>query len=188
MTFSGVVLAGGASRRMGRDKALVEVGGRPMVLAAVDALAAAGAAEVLVVGGDGAALTALGLVVVADEHPGDGPLGGLVTALGRVACELVALLSCDLLAPSPDAVRAVVRALDQEPEAMWAAPLADGRQQFLHGAYRTQARGHWATAFAAGERSLRRPAEALPGILVTGVDPAALADADEPGDLPHEDG
>lgn len=188
MTFSGVVLAGGASRRMGRDKALLEVGGRPLVLAAVDALAAAGATEVFVVGGDAPALTALGLVVVADDHPGEGPLGGLVTALGVVGCDRLVLLSCDLLAPSPDAVRAVVGALDDVPGAMWAAPVTEGRRQFLHGAYRAQARGHWAAAFAAGERSLRRPAEELPGILVTEVDPAALADADEPGDLPLGDG
>lgn len=188
MRFSGVVLAGGASRRMGRDKALLEVGGRPMVLAAVEALNGAGAAEVVVVGGDGPSLRALGLTVVADEHPGEGPLGGLVTALGVVACEVVALLSCDLLAPSADAVRAVVTALGGDPAAMWAVPLTAGRRQFLHGAYRTEATAHWTAAFAAGERSLRRPAEGLPGILVAGVDPAALADADEPGDLPHGDG
>lgn len=173
---------------MGRDKALLEVGGRALVLSAADALVAAGAAEVLVVGGDTASLAALGLVVVADDHPGEGPLGGLVTAFGVVDRELLLLLSCDLLAPSPDAVRAVVDALGDDPAAMWAAPVADGRRQFLHGAYRTEASGHWAAAFAAGERSLRRPAEGLPGILVTGVDPAALADADEPGDLPLGDG
>ena len=182
------MLAGGASRRMGRDKALLEVGGRPLVLRAVDALGAARAAEVLVVGGDGPALAGLGLAVVADEHPGAGPLGALVTALHAARHEVVVLLSCDLLAPAPAAVRAVVDALEAAPEALWAAPESDGRRQLLHAAYRRAGVDHWAAAFAAGERSLRRPAGAVPGVAVAGLDPAALADADSPEDLPAADG
>lgn len=173
---------------MGRDKALVEVRGRPLVRHAVDALVAAGAAEVLVVGGDAPALTAFGLDVVADDHPGEGPLGGLLTAFGAAHHDVVVLLSCDLLAPSPDAVRAVVAALAAHPDAQWAAPRSDGRPQLLHAAYRRAGEDHWAAAFAAGERSLRRPAGGVVGVDVPGLDPAVLADADAPEDLPATDG
>ena len=48
--FAGVVLAGGASRRMGADKAFTEVDGRPMVMVAVDALVEGGALAVQVIG------------------------------------------------------------------------------------------------------------------------------------------
>ena len=173
---------------MGRDKAFLEVGGRPLVQLAADALVAAGAAEVLVVGGDAPGLAALGLLVLPDEHPGEGPLGGLVTALGAAHHDVVVLLSCDLLAPSGEAVRAVIDALVAAPDAAWAAPVADGRRQLLHAAYRRAAASHWVAAFATGERSLQRPADGLPGVLVEGLDPAGLADADEPGDLPAPDG
>jgi molybdopterin-guanine dinucleotide biosynthesis protein A len=78
----GAVLTGGASRRMGRDKALVEVHGRALVAVAADALRAAGAEVVLTIGGDADALVAAapGTRPVADLHPAEGPLGGLLTA------------------------------------------------------------------------------------------------------------
>ena len=78
--FDGAVLAGGASPRMGRDKALIEIDGVAMVTIAVEALRAAGAADVWVVGGDRGAIEALGHRWVPDLHPGEGPLGGVITA------------------------------------------------------------------------------------------------------------
>ena len=79
---AGAVLAGGASSRMGADKAFIAVGGVPMVLRAVTALRAAGADPVAVVGGDGPRLQGLGLSYISDRYPGEGPLGGIITALG----------------------------------------------------------------------------------------------------------
>ncbi len=78
----GAVLAG-ASRRMGPgiDKALVEVGGVAMARRVADALRAGGAEPVVAVGGDRSALGRIGLDGVDDRHPGEGPLGGVCTAL-----------------------------------------------------------------------------------------------------------
>lgn len=77
----GVVLAGGASRRMGADKALIEINGMAMAARATLALQSAGLDEVIVVGGDADRLSDLGLTVVPDLYPGRGPLGGIITAL-----------------------------------------------------------------------------------------------------------
>ena len=60
--------------------------------------------------------------------------------------------------------------------------------QPLHAAYRRVSLDHWATAFAAGERSLRRPAALVPGVEVVGIDPLWLTDADTPQDLPDGGG
>src|SRR5262245_38669006 len=95
--FTGAILTGGASTRMGRDKATdVEVDGRPLVRCVADALVAAGADEVLAIGGDAGKLAAAGLDVVPDAHPGEGPLGGILTALRRARNDTVVVLSCDL--------------------------------------------------------------------------------------------
>ena len=66
---------------MGEPKALVEVDGVPMALRVAAALRAAGASDVVLVGGDPAWSAVLGLKQVPDRWPGEGPLGGLATAL-----------------------------------------------------------------------------------------------------------
>ncbi len=168
---------------MGADKALLVVDGRALARRTADVLLGAGAAEVLVVGGDATALRSIGLEVVPDRHPGEGPLGALVTALDAAGEEIVAVLACDLPYAEPAGVEAVVRALVAEAGAAWAAPVSGGRRQLLHAAYRGSRRDHWADAFARGERSLQRPASLVPGVEVS-VDPRWLVDADTPEDLP----
>lgn len=178
--FAGAVLTGGASRRMGCDKALVDVGGRPMAAVVAGALRIAGADPVLAVGGAGAALAGDGVVAVADDHPGEGPLGGVITALGHSRNEVVVVLACDLPATDPENVRLVVAALAGAPEASCAVPVVDGRIQSLHAAWRRSALPELRTAFGAGERALHRVLEQLGMVLVTGVGPAALVDVDAP--------
>lgn len=73
----GVVLCGGASTRMGRDKASLELAGRPLALWVADALRAAGAGPVIAQGGN----PPPPLVARPDSTPRAGPLAGLVDAL-----------------------------------------------------------------------------------------------------------
>lgn len=106
----GAVLAGGASRRMGRTKALVAVEGEPMAARVASAASAAGCDPVVLVGGDPRELAPLGLRVVADLAPGEGPVGGVVTALveaERLGARSVFVAACDL----PWLTSAVVTAL-----------------------------------------------------------------------------
>jgi molybdopterin-guanine dinucleotide biosynthesis protein A len=188
--FAGAVLCGGASRRMGRDKALVCVDGRALALRVADALRAAGAEPVLAVGGDLEALAALGLAGVPDEEPGAGPLTGILTALAQGNAPVTFVAACDLVAPSAEAVTATVTALGAAPggvalgEAEVAVPLVDGRRQWMHAAWRAGAAAPLAAAFAAGERAVHA-AVAAAGLRVADLSlpPAAVADADTPADL-----
>jgi molybdopterin-guanine dinucleotide biosynthesis protein A len=77
----GVVLAGGRSTRMGRDKALLDWHGRPLLERQLDALRASGVDDVRV-SGDRPAYRG-----VADARPGLGPLAGLAAVAGAMAGE-----------------------------------------------------------------------------------------------------
>jgi molybdopterin-guanine dinucleotide biosynthesis protein A len=76
------VLAGGQSRRFGSDKALAQIAGEALIMRVARVM---GAGEpVWIVGGDGAGYEALCPGAgVADRWPGEGPLGGVGSALAH---------------------------------------------------------------------------------------------------------
>ncbi|NIR37264.1 MAG: NTP transferase domain-containing protein [Actinobacteria bacterium] len=167
---------------MGRDKALIRVGDTTLVERAASALRAAGAEPVLIIGGDAAPLEAFGLEPVPDRWPGEGPLGGIVTALHSVPTDVVVILSCDLTDASAIAVRTVVGALGTSDVAV---PVVEGRPQWLHAAWRRQtALPVLEDAFANGERAPRSAAGRLRVTRLLDGDPCWFHDADRPDDLP----
>ncbi len=88
----GVILAGGGSARMGRDKALVDVAGRPMVEWVAGAVRSV-TDDLVIIGRDGI-LT--GIRCAPDDHPGRrGPLAGLATALRLAEDRPVVLVAVD---------------------------------------------------------------------------------------------
>src|SRR5574340_1715599 len=104
----GVVLAGGASRRMGRDKAALLIGGEPLLRRAVGRLRLA-LAEVIVVGAPALAPLVPDTRIVADEWPGRGPLGALATALGVTDAPWVVMVACDMPFTQPALIREIAR-------------------------------------------------------------------------------
>ena len=185
VAFAGVVLAGGASRRMGRDKALVDApDGRPLALVGVEALQDAGAAEVLVVGGDEASLRALGLPWVADLHPGEGPLGGILTAFAHTGADLVVVMACDMPGVGPEVPTALVAAMADEPDAGVALAVVGDRDQPLTACWRrSSAAVALRAAFDAGERAPRKVLPELGVVRVGGLPVRQLVDVDSPEDL-----
>ena len=182
---SGVVLTGGASRRMGTDKALLAVGDPaiPMAVRVTDALRGAGCPDITCIGGDLDGLRALGLHARADDHPGEGPLGGLLTGLRHAKLATVVVLACDLPAIDGATIRGLITALAGDPHADAAVPQIDGRLQVHAAAFRRGAHLALEAAFAAGERSITRALGDRRVVRVDHLDPAALADVDGPADL-----
>jgi len=166
---------------MGTDKALIELDGVALVKRAVDALTDAKADPVVVIGGDPNALTALGLHQVVDEWPGEGPLGGIITALESVPTDVVMVLSCDLTDASAIAVRSVVGALG---DADVSVPVVEGRVQWLHAAWRRRVLPVLRSAFAEGVRAPRQATNTLKLAQLLDGDPCWFHDADRPEDLP----
>jgi molybdopterin-guanine dinucleotide biosynthesis protein A len=92
---SGVILAGGASRRMGRDKAFLEIGGQPLIARVAGQLRAV-CEEVIVAANDGARYAPFGDRCVPDVYPGVGTLGGIHAGLQAAAHDLVLIVACDM--------------------------------------------------------------------------------------------
>ncbi len=93
MKLTGIVLAGGKSSRMGRDKALLEWGGLRLIERAVSIIS--GLCDDILISTSNPALAYLGFPLVSDIHRGIGPIAGLCAALrySRAAHHIV--IPCD---------------------------------------------------------------------------------------------
>jgi molybdopterin-guanine dinucleotide biosynthesis protein A len=152
----GAVLCGGDSRRMGRDKALIPIDGEPMAGRVAAALAGGGCDVVVLVGGDRELLqAATGRNWVPDRWPGEGPLGGLLTALSAGAGRDVVVAACDLPDLDADAVRAVISAA-QTADADVAAVVAVTTHPHLVGWWRASSESAVRALYDGGERGIRR--------------------------------
>jgi molybdopterin-guanine dinucleotide biosynthesis protein A len=150
--WTGVVLVGGSSRRMGEDKAtLRRPDGRTWLKAALDTLDAAGADELLVVGGE--AVTAPTGRWIPDLHPGQGPLAGLEAALHASRHPWCLLVACDMPQLEADLLRRILDLREGGLDAV--VPEVDGRLQPLHAAYHRRCLAAIEEALRAGRRSLQ---------------------------------
>lgn len=92
---TGYVLAGGASRRMGRSKAGLTLNGQTMLDRTLRLLRSV--CPIAAVVGEGCVPPTLeGAGVLPDNFPGNGPLGGMLTGLMKCSTEYALFLSCDL--------------------------------------------------------------------------------------------
>jgi molybdopterin-guanine dinucleotide biosynthesis protein A len=88
------ILAGGESSRMGVDKGLLESAGVPLIVRTARLVDALGGAATVV--GRPETYQRLGLLAIADDWPGCGPLGGIATALRASDREWNLIVACDL--------------------------------------------------------------------------------------------
>ncbi len=88
------VLAGGKSSRMGKDKGMVLLKGKPMVSYILETLTESGIPVKIIA--NNPAYRIFGFPIFADVIAVKGPMGGLLTALENTEAELVLLVSCDM--------------------------------------------------------------------------------------------
>lgn len=154
---AGIVLAGGRSERMGRDKASVDWHGVPL-LHHVCAVVRRGTGDgpVVVVGAHGEAPREVPVwaLVTEDAAPGLGPMQGLLAGLRALPAgiERVFLATADAPLLAPAYVEAVMGALAAEPALDALIPFVRGYRHPLLAAYRSGAADRLAERLAAGER------------------------------------
>jgi molybdopterin-guanine dinucleotide biosynthesis protein A len=94
MGITGIILAGGKSSRMGTDKGLQDLCGKPLISYAIQVLS--GLCETIIISSSSDAYKPFGYKLVADEFPGIGPMGGIYSALRQSKTGKNLVLSCDL--------------------------------------------------------------------------------------------
>lgn len=137
MRITGVILAGGESRRMGTDKALLEIAGVPVISHSAAILARV-TERVLIACGkeEREAYRFLDLPQIMDRYPGLGPLAGLHAAFEASHTEWIAALACDLPFVTDELLLYMIKLAAGGHDLQAVVPVsAEGRVQPLLGLY-----------------------------------------------------
>lgn len=174
MVIHGFVLAGGASKRMGQDKANLLVGGKAMGTRVAEVLKAGGCESVTIVG-KGEVLKGLGFPVLLESRPEHHPLFGVAAAMRAAQGPYILIAPCDLVNLDPETVRQL---------------LAKGTPCVASGGARIHPLlAVLPVSWSDKARTLAEtgaPAAALVASLERiAVTPSALFDANRPSDLDH---
>jgi len=149
------VLAGGQSTRMGRDKALIEFRGRPLIEHALAKLRALGFAPNIAANRPDLARYA---PIIPDNYPGSGPLGGIEAALSASNEDLNLFLPIDLPL-LPTALLHWMATRSEQTVAIATIPRLQGRPQPLCAVYHRALLPHAQTALAIGDAKVMRAVE-----------------------------
>lgn len=177
--FTVAVLIGGDSSRMGVDKASFEVDGVPMAERVARAATEAGAGEVLFVGGTQKRVQGFSGSWKKDTYPGEGPLGGLITALKASTNDVVVVLSCDMPFITAAVISSLVRGMED-------AQATVGRTDRLNWTCAAWSKSECLTTFQSvwkrNERAIHRAA-VLMDVVEVPVPAVAVRNINSPEDL-----
>jgi molybdenum cofactor guanylyltransferase len=192
LPVSGLVLAGGRSRRMGREKAALIVGGKPLLTTAVD-LVASVAGEVLLscrreARPDERLYRGRPVRLVFDQRA-EGPLAGLEAGLSVAACPAVLVVPVDMPRLTVSLLARLIDAAAARPEAQAVVYVVAGRPAPLPALYRRTALPVLTAQLDLGDLRVRNLLarldltclEADPGDLAAGV----FSNVNLPADLPR---
>ena len=182
----GYVLAGGASSRFGRDKALVRFGATPLLLQIVDLAQTCASAATVVAGAQKYGELGGELKIIEDRWPGEGPLGGIITALENTAaispeCRWSLILGCDMPFLTHEWLQFLVdRARASSAEIQVILPHSAHGPEPLCACYRTDALDALTSVF---DRGVRKVTEALKQVPTEVLDESAWKRFDSAGRL-----
>ena len=172
-----LLLAGGASRRMGQPKALLPYAGITLIEHVVQTLAP-GFDEILVSANDPDSVPpSLRQGLVHDLHVSAGPLAGIEAGLNAARNDTLFAIACDMPLVTAELARRAVEAA-QGHEA--AVPRLDGRPEPATAAYRQGAAGPIAAALAEGRRRAAEVLAELDVAWLDDLDPRLFANANDP--------
>lgn len=178
---TGLILAGGRSRRFGSDKARYPVEGRPMIHRVYDVLAEVAGTVLLSTGSD-VVVTDLPVRVVEDLVPGAGPLAGMQAGLRVVETPWLLVVACDLPFLTTAALQQLIAERAPDVDAVVAATPA-GRAQPLCAVYRCTIRPQVDAALESGRFAVHALLDRLPHVRYVTLPEAVLRNVNRPSDL-----
>jgi len=175
--IAGYILAGGASSRMGRAKALLEIGGEPMILRTARLVESVAVSAAVI--GKFEGYEALQLSFVDDEWSGTGPLGAIATALRKSSAPWNLIVGCDLPYLTREWLEYVVeRALASQSDAV--VPMNVRGAEPMCAAYHKCAEALLLTAI---EHGTRKVTEGLKALSIEWIEPGDWKRFDSAGVL-----
>ena len=129
MSHAAVLLAGGKSSRMGRDKSALLVNGEPLWQRQLAVLRATNPTELFISGKSDGPYANCGVEILADEFPDCGPLGGIATALRRCTSERLLVLAVDMPAMTADFLRSLLEESQRTAKGIVPSVAEDGRRR-----------------------------------------------------------
>ncbi|GDX08948.1 molybdenum cofactor guanylyltransferase [Verrucomicrobiota bacterium] len=129
MSHAAVLLAGGKSSRMGRDKSALPVNGEPLWQRQLAVLRATEPAELFISGKSDGPYAGCGVEILPDEFSGCGPLGGIATALRRCKSDRLLVLAVDMPAMTAAFLRSLVEDSQRTAKGIIPSVAADGRRR-----------------------------------------------------------
>jgi molybdopterin-guanine dinucleotide biosynthesis protein A len=170
----GFVTAGGSSSRMGRDKAWLDIGGRPMIERVIAALASV-TSRVSVIA-NSARYERLGLPVYRDSNESVGPLEAIRTALANSRERRVILVGCDMPFITPALLEYLIEASGDNQAVVPAS--ADRKLEPLCALYSTDALAAVSELIRSGRRKTSLLFDLVPTRIICFEEISHLEDAD----------
>ena len=149
---TGIVLAGGKSSRMGRDKAFLEYQQQPLISYTLQALAPL-TQEVLLVAND-QKYAVFGKACIPDLLPDTGPVGGIYTGLSHSKTELNLVLACDTPLVNPSLLGLLLQHANDSYEVVQVATLE--KRMPLIALYKKSCASKLKDCLESGERRLQK--------------------------------
>ncbi|MGO9260915.1 MAG: molybdenum cofactor guanylyltransferase [Bryobacteraceae bacterium] len=152
MSCAGYLLVGGRSSRMGSDKALLPFRGSLLGRSLAGFVERAAGGVVLV--GNPQLAPLVGYPAIPDRYPGEGPLGGILTALGHTASDWNLLVACDMPGLSAEFLAGLLDAAARSDADALVPVGPGGRPEPLCAVYHRRALEPLGRAFARGVRKI----------------------------------
>ena len=171
---------------MGRDKALLPFAGGTLAEFVAGTVVSVTGQVVLV--GDPDLYHDLGYPVIPDRYPGEGPLGGILTALDHTQSDWNLVVACDMPGISGEFLSRILEAAEKSTNDVLLPIGPGGRPEPLCAAYHRRALTALESAFASGERKITRGLQAVRTARLVIPELAPFQNVNTPEDWAHHAG